>query len=302
MKTRLIIVASCALLAACGGSTSSTGASTTVGSTTSGATGSSTSVGAAPVGQAGAQLTPEQVTAAQAYRQCLRDNGAQIGRGGGQGGQFPQGGQPPTGAAGGQAPTGSTPVVGQAPVGQAGEQPTGDGQPPQDGRNAGPVGSVDPAVLKKAQDTCAPQLPAGLDAATAMTAGRGQGGTGTPGGQPGAGGQARGGFDPTVIAAYISCLKDNGVNVPDAPASTVAPTTVASASSSAPGQRGPGGQGGRGGQLGNIDRTTPEFTAANEKCKVLLPNNGDGFGDGPGGTPGGPPTPPAGVSSTTAVG
>ena len=267
MKTRLILVACVAFLAACGGSTAVTNPNTTVASASSTAGSASTP---AVVGQAGATLTAEQTTAVQAYRQCLSDNGARTGRGGGQ--------APPAGSTGDQAPT----TIGQAPVGA-------DGQP-QGSRAGGPPVSVDPAVLKKAQEACASQLPPGMDATTAMTAGRGQGG------QTGQGG-ARGGFDPTVIAAYTSCLKDNGVTIADAPVSTTAPsTTVVSTESTTPGQRGQRGVGG--GVFGNIDRTTPEFIAANEKCKVLLPNNGEGFGAGGAGGPG---PQPGGSTSTTTV-
>jgi hypothetical protein len=47
-----------------------------------------------------------------------------------------------------------------------------------------------------------------------------------------------------ALQAYYSCLKDNGVAVP---------TTVA------------------GGPPPSIDRTTPAFTAANQKCQALIP-------------------------------
>jgi hypothetical protein len=58
------------------------------------------------------------------------------------------------------------------------------------------------------------------------------------------GGFGTGGRRGQALQAYFSCLSDNGVAVP---------TTVA------------------GGPPPSIDRTTPAFTAANQKCQVLLP-------------------------------
>jgi hypothetical protein len=65
-----------------------------------------------------------------------------------------------------------------------------------------------------------------------------------PTGGFGTGGFGTGGRRGQALQAYFSCLSDNGVAVP---------TTVA------------------GGPPPSIDRTTPAFTAANQKCQVLLP-------------------------------
>ena len=151
--------------------------------------------------------------------------------------------------------------------GQGGQPPTG-GQTPAD---AQPPTSIDPATVTKAQEACAAQLPAGMDPTTALTAGRGQRGQG-PAGQVG-------GFDPTALQAYTSCLTDNGVNIATPPSTTAAANQT-------PGQGGPRGGGAFGG-LAGIDRTSPEFIAANEKCKVLLPEGfpAGGFGGRDGGGP-----------------
>jgi hypothetical protein len=234
------------------------------------------STAAAPlVGQAGAALTEEQTAALQAYRQCLRDNGAGIGRGG-QGRPQTGGQAPPVGDATAAAPAGNNP---SAPEGLPGQ--------------GGPVVSIDPAVLQKAQDACASQLPAGMDATTAMNT-RGQFGAGGPGGA----GAGRTSIDPTVIEAYLSCLKDNGVVVTETTTTTTS-TTVASTAGSSVLPRNRGSRGG--GLFGGIDRTTPEYAAANEKCKVLLPNDGEGLLGGPnGGPPGGPSSSSVAPTSTVA--
>jgi hypothetical protein len=292
MKTRLIAFASVAFLAACGGSSATSSSKTAspnaAGSATTLVATATTKVGApattvtgsatTTTGQTVATLTADQITAAQAYRQCLRDNGAQIGGRGlnGQGGQAPAGG--------------GSPAPGQAPADGVAPAPAGGGQAPAGGTPT----SVDPAVLKTAQAACVTKLPTGMDATTAMNA-RGQGGQRTQ-------------VDPTIMAAYISCLKDNGVTVA-ATTTTIAATTATTATTtSVAGDRGPNGpNGGRGGQLAGIDRTSPEFIAANEKCKVLLPNDGAGIVNGPsggqGGAPGGGPTTTTatGTTSTTTI-
>jgi hypothetical protein len=67
-----------------------------------------------------------------------------------------------------------------------------------------------------------------------------------PGGFTGGGGGGNAGGSQ-ALQAYDSCLSDNGVTVP---------TTVA------------------GGPPPSIDRTSPAFAAANEKCQALLPQRG----------------------------
>jgi hypothetical protein len=88
---------------------------------------------------------------------------------------------------------------------------------------------VTQAAYDAAQTACRDKLPTG-----AFGGGRGgQGGAGSP-----------------AIQAYLSCLKDHGVQVP---------TTVA-------GQPGGGG-------MGAIDRNSPAFQSANATCSALLPAN-----------------------------
>jgi hypothetical protein len=57
------------------------------------------------------------------------------------------------------------------------------------------------------------------------------------------------GANSQALQAYFSCLRDNGVAVPDATATGPPPS---------------------------IDRASPAFAAANAKCQVLLPQRGDG--------------------------
>jgi hypothetical protein len=89
----------------------------------------------------------------------------------------------------------------------------------------GPNGSVDPAT-QAALQACASLRP--------------QGGNGF--GNRGANSQA--------LQAYYSCLKDNGVAIPDTTATNGPPPS--------------------------IDRSSPAFAAANDKCQVLLPQRGAG--------------------------
>jgi hypothetical protein len=89
---------------------------------------------------------------------------------------------------------------------------------------------VDPAT-QAALQACASLRPQG---------GNGFGGNGT--GNPAGNSQA--------LQAYFSCLKDNGVDVPDTTATNGTPPS--------------------------IDRSSPAFAAANAKCQVLLPQRGDG--------------------------
>lgn len=175
-----------------------------------------------------------QASSADAYRQCLSDNGIELPAGGFGGGRRNQNG--------GQT---DAPDQSAAP-------------PPSSADNGATRPSIDPALIEKARQACGQLQP--------------QGGNG-PGGGQGRAGNAQ------ALAAYLSCLKDNGVAVPD-PAAGGAP------GQGAPGQGGQGRQGqggaGNGGPLGpdgiprfglrGLDTTTPAFLAAHEKCKVLIPD------------------------------
>ena len=188
-------------------------------------------------GQGGqAQLTPEEQAARQAYRDCLTANGLVIpARGNGQGapGNAPAGSQNPAGGA--ADPNAAVPNA----------------TPPSSDNNT-PRPTIDPAALTRAQDACKDKLPAG-GAGNIFGGGNRQGGSG----------QAR----AAALAPYYSCLKDNGIKVAGAPATT---TTVAGATT-VPGSNPPQPGGPRGGRLAGVDQTTPEFIAANDKCKVLVP-------------------------------
>jgi hypothetical protein len=227
---------------------------------------------AAPVSSVSSSASPVTASAEQlqAYRQCLVEQGIGLGgrnQGAGQGGQ------------------GSVP------------QGTGQGA----GGQGGPRISIDPAVLQKAQEACKSKLPAGLDPATAL--GRGQGAGGQGAGGQGAGGQGAGGQGANARLAqfqpYLTCMRDNGVDIPERPlgggqggqggqAPASPPSSERSASSTPPGG-GRGGQG-AGGILGQIDRESPVFVAAHEKCKVLLPEGVPLPGAGGGRTDGGSTT------------
>jgi hypothetical protein len=86
-----------------------------------------------------------------------------------------------------------------------------------------------------------------------------------------------------AYTAYLSCLKDNGVTVPERTTTSAptgsAPTDSAPTGSSHPAGRLAGG-GARGGADANgvptfllqgVDQTATTFVTANDKCKVLLP-------------------------------
>jgi hypothetical protein len=108
------------------------------------------------------------------------------------------------------------------------------GSTPPDSRTrgsfpGGPNGSIDPATQAAVQ-ACASLRP--------------QGGTGNG---FGAGNRAA---NSQAFQAYYSCLKDNGVDVPDTTATNGPPPS--------------------------IDRSSPAFAAANAKCQVLLPQRGGG--------------------------
>jgi hypothetical protein len=195
-------------------------------------------------GQAGGQggqatLTPEEQAARQAYRDCLTANGLVIPARG-----TPQGGS--------QGAPGNAPAGSQNPSGGAADPNTPAPSAPPTPDNNTPPPTIDPAVLTKAQDACKDKLPPG-----------GAGNVFGGGNRPGGNGQAR----AAALAPYYSCLKDNGIKVADAPT----PTTTVAGATTVPGSNPPQPGGPRGGRLAGVDQTTPEFIAANDKCKVLVP-------------------------------
>jgi hypothetical protein len=253
---RLAPALSCALIMAglaAGGSTIKTAtavttavttATTAAGSaTTANATGSSVAAdqqGGQGGGQGGqVQLTPEEQAARQAYRDCLTANGLVI----------PTRGTP---EGGGQGAPGNAPAGGQNPAGGAADPNTPDPSAPPSSDDSIPRPTIDPAALAKAQDACKDKLPPG-GAGNVFGGGNRQGGNG----------QAR----AAALAPYYACLKDNGIKVADAPA----PTTTIAGATTVPGSNPPPPGGPRGGRLAGVDQTTPEFIAANDKCKVLVP-------------------------------
>jgi hypothetical protein len=263
---RLAPALSCALiiagLGACGSTIKTAAPATTAVTIATTAAASATTANAAGTtiaadqqgGQGGGQggqvqLTPEEQAARQAYRDCLTANGLVLPtRGNGQG-------------APGNAPAGS-----QNPAGAAADPNTPDpnATPPSSDNNT-PRPTIDPAALTKAQDACKDKLPPG-GAGNIFGGGNRQGGNG----------QAR----AAALAPYYSCLKDNGIKVADAPT----PTTTVAGATTVPGSNPPQPGGQRGGRLAGVDQATPEFIAANDKCKVLVPagTNLPGQG-GPGG-------------------
>ncbi len=261
---RLAPALSCVLiiagLGACGSTIKTATAVTTpttaaASATTATATGSTVAAdqrGGQGAGQGGqTPLTPEEQAAQQAYRDCLTANGLVIPARGNGQGAAPAGGQTPPGGA---ADPNATP-------------PSSDNNTPRP--------TIDPAALVKAQEACKDKLPPG-------GAGIGFGG-GNRGNGQGGNGQAR----ATALAPYYSCLKDNGIKVADAPT----PTTTVAGATTVPGSNPPPPGGPRGGRLAGVDQTTPEFIAANDKCKVLVPAGTNLPGQaGPGGNNGAAPT------------
>ncbi len=136
---------------------------------------------------------------------------------------------------------------------------TGFSGPKADGT---PRTTIDQATLDAAQTACASLRPAP--------------GSGASGGFGGFGGSGANGAGAQQFSAYLSCLSDNGVVTP----------TGGPGGSGTPGGSGVTGTPGFRG-LGSIDRNSPAFTAANDKCKVLLPDGVDPFAGG--GARGGPP-------------
>jgi hypothetical protein len=162
---------------------------------------------------AGAQTPPQpNAKVFQKYRTCLAKHGVKLPKNGG----FPGGGGP-----GGSFPSGTTPG-GAVPGG--GTPPSG----PPGGNGGTPRPSLPKGVSQKkfdrAQKACRSKLPNG---------GRGGG--------PGGGSEA--------FQAYLSCLRDHGVNVPE------------------PGKNGSN-------RPPSFDPNDPTFAAANQTCGVLAPNGG----------------------------
>ena len=177
---------------------------------------------AAPTTAAAADSTTaaDNGAANTAYRDCLSQHGVTLPnfRGGGRGGN---GGTPTDTAAGTPTTDGSTPADSTPP------NSTPADSPPRGSFPGGPNGSVDPAT-QAALQACASLRP--------------QDGNGVGNGGRAANSQA--------LQAYFSCLKDNGVDVPDTTATNGPPPS--------------------------IDPSSPAFAAANAKCQVLLPQRGDG--------------------------
>jgi len=185
MRTRssgifTVVLAGGLLLAACGGGSGSPSAAPP---TSSGAT--TTVPGSAGSGDAATSA------AAQAYRQCLKDNGVDL-PAGGFGGGF-------GGRNGGTGPNGSA----------APNDANGQAAPPTDNGGSRPTPSlppgVDQATFQKALTACASLRPA-------RAAGAG-----------GAGGRLG---NSAAMAPYRQCMQDNGVTLPSGPPSTVAGATA----------------------------------------------------------------------------
>jgi len=246
MRTRILTISAATgiavLLSACGSK-----GSAPLSAVTSASPATTTATPAAAAADSGATTTTagngqggaDRRAALQAYRDCLTKQGLTLPsvpqRQNGQADPNAQPGDPnanpagpPPSDQGGPPPSGQNGQNGQPPVTDANGQPVRGGG---GGFGFGGLQSIisDPAN-KAAVDACASVLPAG-----------GIGGGG-PGGNGGRGGQA--------FQAYLSCLKDNGVDIP----TTTAP-----------------------GPPPSFDRNSPAFAAANEKCQVLLPQrNGNG--------------------------
>lgn len=245
MRIRILTIAAVSgiavLLSACGSKGSAPLSAVTTGAvaTTTGTAAAADASGATTTANGNGQGGADRRAALQTYRDCLTKQGLTLPsapqRPSGQGDPNAQPGDPNAIPAG-PLPSDQTgpPPSGQG--GQGGQPPVTDanGQPVRGGGGFGGFGGLqsiisDPAN-KAAVDACASVLPAG-----------GFGGGG-PGGNGGRGGQA--------FQAYLSCLKDNGVDIP----TTTAP-----------------------GPAPSFDRNSPAFAAANEKCQVLLPQrNGNG--------------------------
>jgi hypothetical protein len=219
MLARPVLLASAAAaglltLTACGGSSSSSeSTSAAVSATPSASASGSTDTGTDTSGGAGGNADFE------AYRSCLADNGVTLpsgGPGNGQGGPGGDGGTPPSGMpSGGPGGDGGTPPSGM---------PSGG---PVNGQGGGFIpDGVDESTWEAAQQACASLAPTG----------------GFGGGGGGQGGPA----DLTALQAYISCLSDHGVTVPEGED-----------------------------PLRTLDRSDATVSAAMDTCAPLLPQRGD---------------------------
>ena len=141
--------------------------------------------------------------------------------------------------------------------GGRGERPSGAVGGGQVARSPGASGPPVDAVPRSTVDQAS--LASAQSACAAL---RPAGGTGANGGFGGSGASGASGGGAPQFGVYLSCLSDNGV-------------------ASAAGGRAAAG----------IDRSTPMFAAAHDKCKVLLPDGVDPFAGGArGGPPGALPT------------
>jgi hypothetical protein len=157
---------------------------------------------------ASAQSTPRpDAKAFERYRTCMKNHGVKLPKNSG----VPGGGPP-----GGSLPDGGPPNDSN------GAPPSG---PPTDGNGGAPTSSLPKGVsqkkVDKAQKACRSKLPKGAR------------------GGPGGGSED--------FQAYLSCLRDHGVDVPE------------------PGKNGSNGP-------PSFDPNDPTFAAANETCGALAPN------------------------------
>jgi hypothetical protein len=84
------------------------------------------------------------------------------------------------------------------------------------------------------------------------------------------GGFGFGGANRGQFQAYLSCLRDHGVNIPQRGSGSGGSGSGSSTTAA-------GGSGGNGGgPLGGLNRNDPTFQAANQICAPLLPNQGSG--------------------------
>jgi hypothetical protein len=90
------------------------------------------------------------------------------------------------------------------------------------------------------------------------------------------GGFGFGGANRGQYQAYISCLRDHGVNIPQRGSATGGSATGGSGSGSSTTTTTGGSGGNGGGPLGRLDRNDPAFAAANQICAPLLPSQGAG--------------------------
>jgi len=260
----LAVAAGTLALSACGGSSATVAPTTaptaSVDTTIAGSAADSTATSVPGNGQNGGrnrlQLTDAQRSQLTAYAACLSSHGLDIPfltrLASGQG--F-TGGSRPTRAAGDTSPT-------RAP-GDPGVPGDGAGGPPGGFGGGGTATTIDQKAFAAADAACADKRPTGIDVQQLLQRRGGPGGGG--------------GFGGAAFRAYTSCLADHGVKV-------VTPTTTTGDATATTVAGAPGAGGGR----STFDRNDPNFAAANEACKALLPA-------GPGGA-GGP------VSTTTTAG